>query len=173
MRTGKISDVAFCWAGLSTGALRRARGFCGWLVSSVLLFTSATAASAILMGMFGVCFGADGRVGGASGILAILGFIWGLALGATFGSTGAVLCADAVLCAGAFIASSASGVFAALLAVLALPDLGMVGVKLIPPPSANVSGLLDFTLFFSAVSSGFSAVFCSPDITSRGFIAFG
>ena len=128
-------------------------------------------------------------MGGASGIFinsaSDLGVVSAmLCAGAGVGiGVGAGVCADvgAGVCAdvGAGIftsdSKSGSGVLLASFLGLDLLDFGRVGVKLIPPPRANVKGLASLADFSSDISCGFSALLFFSDAFSSGLIlsAFG
>ena len=158
--------------------------FCGFfcaLLSTALFFVSGVGALAINAGSSGIGGGAVGRMGGASGIFinsaSDLGVVSAmLCAGAGVGiGVGAGVCAD--VGAGIFTSDSksGSGVLLASFLGLDLLDFGRVGVKLIPPPRANVKGLASLADFSSDISCGFSALLFFSDAFSSGLIlsAFG
>ena len=154
--------------------------FCGFFcarLSTALFFVSGVGALAINAGSSGIGGGAVGRMGGASGIF--------INSASDLAVVSAMLCAGAGVGAGVgagiFTSDSKSGsksVSGALLASLLgldLLDFGRVGVKLIPPPRANVKGLVSLADFSSDISCGFSALLFFSDAFSSGLIlsAFG
>ena len=154
--------------------------FCGFfcaLLSTALFFVSGVGALAINAGSSGIGGGAVGRMGGASGIF--------INSASDLGVVSAMLCAGAGVGAGVSAdvgagiftsdSKSGSGVLLASFLGLDLLDFGRVGVKLIPPPRANVKGLASLADFSSDISCGFSALLFFSDAFSSGLIlsAFG